>query len=60
MYVLRIPFTTYPTTPSPIVNVSKWNLLGLGIKEFDLWKCPEKYRHLLRNERRQELNKTFV
>ena len=28
---------------------------GLGIQEFELWKCPEQYRHLLRNERRQEL-----
>ena len=28
---------------------------GLGIEEFELWKCPEKYRHLLRDERRQEL-----
>ena len=27
MYVLRIPFTTYPTTPTPIVNVSKCTLL---------------------------------
>ena len=29
---------------------------GLGIEEFELWKCPEQYRHLLRDERRQELN----
>ena len=28
---------------------------GLGIEEFELWKCPEQYRHLLRDERRQEL-----
>ena len=30
---------------------------GLGIEEFELWKCPEQYRHLLHDERRQELNK---
>ena len=30
---------------------------GLGIEEFELWKCPEQYRHLLRDERRQELKK---
>ena len=30
---------------------------GLGIEEFELWKCPEQYGHLLRDERRQELNK---
>ena len=23
---------------------------GLGIEDFELWKCPEKYRHLLRRE----------
>ena len=28
---------------------------GLGIEEFELWKCPEQYRHLLHDERRQEL-----
>ena len=28
---------------------------GLGIQEFELWKCPEQYRDLLRDERRQEL-----
>ena len=28
---------------------------GLGIEDFEFWKCPEKYRHLLRDERRQEL-----
>ena len=28
---------------------------GLGIEDFELWKCPEQYRHLLRDERRQEL-----
>ena len=35
---------------------------GLGIEEFELWKCPEQYRHLLRDERRQELknNKNIV
>ena len=30
---------------------------GPGIQEFELWKCPKQYKHLLRNERRQELNK---
>ena len=24
---------------------------GLGIEDFELWKCPEKYRHLLWPER---------
>ena len=33
---------------------------GLGIQEFELWKCPEQYKHLLRDERRQELNKPIV
>ena len=33
---------------------------GLGIEEFELWKCPEQYRHLLRDERRHELKKTIV
>ena len=24
---------------------------GLGFEDFELWKCPEQYRHLLRKER---------
>ena len=33
----------------------------LGIKEPGLWKiCPKEYRHLLHDERRQELNKTQI
>ena len=28
---------------------------GLGIEDFELWKCPKEYRHLLHDERRQEL-----
>ena len=31
---------------------------ALGIEDFELWTCPEQYRHLLHDERRQELNKT--
>ena len=31
---------------------------ALGIEDFDLWTCPEQYRHLLHDERRQELNKS--
>ena len=30
---------------------------ALGIEDFKLWICPEQYRHLLHDERRQELNK---
>ena len=30
---------------------------GLGIQDYELWKCPEQYIHLLRTERRQELKK---
>ena len=30
---------------------------ALGIEDFELWACPEQYRHLLHDERRQELNK---
>ena len=31
---------------------------GLGIEDPGLWRiCPKEYRHLLHNERRQELNK---
>ena len=42
-----------------IVNVLKMQLVkGLGIEDFELWTCPEQYRHLLHDERRQELNKT--
>ena len=32
----------------------------LGIEDFELWTCPEQYRHLLHGERRQELNKPIV
>ena len=32
---------------------------GLGIEDPGLWRiCPEQYRHLLHDERRQELNKS--
>ena len=32
---------------------------GLGIEEPGLWRiCPNEYRHLLHDERRQELNRT--
>ena len=32
---------------------------GLSIEDPGLWKiCPKEYRHLLHNERRQELNKS--
>ena len=27
MYIITVPFTAYPTTPTLIVNVSKCNLL---------------------------------
>ena len=33
---------------------------ALGIEDFKLWTCPEQYRHLLHDERRQELNKPIV
>ena len=34
---------------------------GLGIEDPGLWRiCPEQYRHLLHDERRQELNKPLV
>ena len=33
----------------------------LGIKDPEPWKiCPKEYRHLLHDERRQELNKTQI
>ena len=52
MYALMIPFTVYYTTPTRNVNASKWNFLkGLGIEDFELWKCPKEYKHLLRTER---------
>ena len=62
MYVIMVPFTTYATTPTRIVNVSKWNLLKVwGVEDPGLWRiCPKEYRHLLHDERRQELKKTIV
>ena len=34
---------------------------GLGIEDLGLWRiCPKEYRHLLHDERRQELNKPIV
>ena len=59
MYVIMVPFTTYATTPTRIVNVSKWNLLKVwGVEDPGLWRiCPKEYRHLLHDERRQELKK---
>ena len=33
---------------------------GLGIEDPGLWRiCPKEYRHLLHDERRQELNKSI-
>ena len=32
---------------------------ALGIEDFDLWTCPEQYRHLLHDERREELDKSI-
>ena len=51
MYIITVPFTTYLTTPTRIVK-------GLGIEDPGLWRiCPKEYRHLLHDERRQEMNK---
>ena len=56
MYIITVPITTYPTTPTRIVKMQL--VKGLGIEDPCLWKiCPEQYRHLLHDERRQELNK---
>ena len=56
MYIITVPFTAYPTTPTRIVKMQL--VKGLGIGDPGLWKiCPEQYRHLLHDERRQELNK---
>ena len=62
MYALMIPFTSYATTPTRNVNASKCNLLkGLGIEDPGLWRiCPKEYRHLLHDERRQELKNRKV
>ena len=61
MYVIMVPFTTYPTNSHPDCQRIKMHLVkGLGIEEFELWKCPKQYRHLLHDERRQELNKQTI
>ena len=39
------------------VGFSPMIVQALGIEDFKLWTCPEQYRHLLHDERRQELNK---
>ena len=57
MYIITVPITTYPTTPTRIVKMQL--VKGLGIEDPCLWKiCPKEYRHLLHDERRQELNKS--
>ena len=49
----HLSYNSHPDCQRVKMHLAK----GLGIQEFELWKCPEQYRHLLRNERRQELNK---
>ena len=57
-YFIKVPFIVYPTTPTRIVKMQL--VKALGIEDFELWTCPEQYRHLLHGERRQELNKPIV
>ena len=49
----HLSYSSHPDCQRVKMHLAK----GLGIQEFELWKCPEQYRHLLRNERRQEFNK---
>ena len=52
MYALMIPFTISRTTLTRNVNESKMELVKtLGIEDFELWKCPEEYIHLLNTKK---------
>ena len=57
MYAIMIPFTAYPTTPTLKCQRVKMQLVkGLEIEDPGLWRiCPKEYRHLLHDERQQEL-----
>ena len=42
----RISYNSHPECQRIKMELVK----GLGIEDFELWKCPEEYKHLLRTE----------
>ena len=53
----RLSYNSHPDCQRVKMQLVK----GLGIEDPGLWRiCPKEYRHLLHDERRQELNKPIV